>query len=1453
MISGVVLARNEEANIVGCLEALRPYVSEILLIDMESTDRTVELARPYVTKVLYHPLVANFDGARNLAIPAAAYDWFWFVDADERIGAKTGEFVNRLVRLRGHEFDALTIPFKSYCCGQWMRHCGWWPGYCGPRVLKRGTFRYADEIHGGVRFEGRELVLDAIPEFGIDHYGIRSVEHYCDKIHRYSTANAQNLAARGARWNWRAGMRQMMQELWRYYDKNPGWLDGQHGWLAAWMSGQYEWLSQAKLLDLGPSENQIPPQEAAPADLDEVIRCMQDELARFRARDPRPPFGLVWRATLWNESGYAEEARGMVKALARHSRPLVLDDALGCHEQQVEIPPENAALFRALSRAHRPAQAVAVAHGLGDCFAPDPRAAVNVLRTMIETDRLPEHWLPRIEAFDEVWVPTKHVEVACRHSGVPPEKICVVPGCVDADIFRPDGPALDLPDALNSRFVFLSIFDWVPRKGWDILVPAYCEEFSLQDEAALLVKVTRLHGQTLDEIRDRVNQTLAPLNQSLDDRWDIVLWDQTFSTHQMAALYRSSDAFVLASRGEGCGRPYMEAMASGLPTIGSAGSGNVDFMDETNSILIPGDGADVAEWAVREFPLFRGHRWFEPDPTALKRAMRQVFNDAELRQRIGGRAAEHIRSHYDLQAGARAVEHAVRRVEDRFAASTPPPPEPHQVRVVIEGDFFAGHSFSHVNEQLALQLSQSRSLALSIHRRNAGPPGQRSPIAHHILPYQRRDLGEGPPITIRHAYPPDWSPTKGLWIHIQPWEYGHLPLDWVQPLCEMVHEIWAPTEYVRRVYERSGVPSEKIHVIPWGVDPDVFTPDVPPLLLPTPKTFRFLYVGGTIARKGFDRLWEAYLAEFSRDEDVCLVIKDMGADSFYAGNNCRQQILAACKDLERPAIVYFDRHLTAGQMAGLYAACDCLAAPYRGEGFGLPILEAMACGLPAIVPQGGASDDFVSEATGYLLPSQEREVPMDLPLCGPALEMSIEQADLRAMLRRAFERFDDVHEKGRAAADHVRCSFRWSDTARRMIDRIQTLAAAGRSGSAGLKSRAISGAQPVHVDQSAICAVVAAENCEANIARCLARLQPRVKRICCLVGNCTDRTGQIVQEYGGVIAEGETGNASCDESLQDADWLLYLRGDEVIEEDDLESLSRMLAAMPDNVMAVALRAVFHDHAGRAVASQSEVRAIRRDWLPGSELLPLSQIEPMLAFDSDSFRATDVVVKALLPDCLARPELRDSPRHTIPEPWLAPWAITAGEVFLDVGANVGQWSRSLAATFDKVYAIEPNPQAIEQLRSDLPENVYVEEVAAWSMDERRSFTTFESSAHLSAYFDQEGINTGPRTGEIVLPCRRLDGLDITGRVTFLKCDAEGAEVHVLAGARDLVSRHRPVILIEVHSQDNLRALTAMLSEWRYDFLIIRHPDYEPFSRLWSEHLWLCCWPYRPKTSADGLAC
>ena len=82
MISGVILARNEQRNIEACIHSLRPHVSEVMLIDMESDDDTAKLATPLVERVLNHDLVPNFDSARNIAIPEVHHQWLWFVDTD---------------------------------------------------------------------------------------------------------------------------------------------------------------------------------------------------------------------------------------------------------------------------------------------------------------------------------------------------------------------------------------------------------------------------------------------------------------------------------------------------------------------------------------------------------------------------------------------------------------------------------------------------------------------------------------------------------------------------------------------------------------------------------------------------------------------------------------------------------------------------------------------------------------------------------------------------------------------------------------------------------------------------------------------------------------------------------------------------------------------------------------------------------------------------------------------------------------------------------------------------------------------------------------------------------------------------------------------------------------------------------------------------------------------------
>ena len=134
--------------------------------------------------------------------------------------------------------------------------------------------------------------------------------------------------------------------------------------------------------------------------------------------------------------------------------------------------------------------------------------------------------------------------------------------------------------------------------------------------------------------------------------------------------------------------------------------------------------------------------------------------------------------------------------------------------------------------------------------------------------------------------------------------------------------------------------------MPLGIDPTRFHPNANPFPLKTIKPFRFLFVGGTIHRKGIDLLLKAYGETFTAADPVCLVIKEMGGGSFYRGQTARQQIEQLQEREGAPEIEYVTEELGEDELAGLYVACHCLVQPYRGEGFCLPIAEAMAAACP---------------------------------------------------------------------------------------------------------------------------------------------------------------------------------------------------------------------------------------------------------------------------------------------------------------------------------------------------------------------------------------------------------------------------------------------------------------------------------------------------------------------------
>jgi len=359
-----------------------------------------------------------------------------------------------------------------------------------------------------------------------------------------------------------------------------------------------------------------------------------------------------------------------------------------------------------------------------------------------------------------------------------------------------------------------------------------------------------------------------------------------------------------------------------------------------------------------------------------------------------------------------------------------------------EGSFFLHSSLAFVNRELVLALLQTGQCDLGLIPFEAAQFGAEEDAERFPALAERLEhpLTEAVDFHLRHRWPPDFGPTPaGRLIVMQPWEFGRIPRSWVAPIQRQVDQVWAYTRYVRDCYVDSGIDEDLVRVVPLGVDPERFRPGLEPLFLPTEKKHKFLFVGGTLYRKGIDVLLEAYCGAFGPGDDVCLIIKDMGVGTFYRNQNAGERIRQIQADPGQPEIVYLTQDLPGDQMPRLYAAADALVHPYRGEGFGLPVAEAMACGLPVVVTMGGACDDFCPIDLVYGVPAERRGVRFQEETVGQAWQLEPDPKALADHMRHLADCPEEGRRRGASASWHIRSGFTWSHAAAKAVAALEDL------------------------------------------------------------------------------------------------------------------------------------------------------------------------------------------------------------------------------------------------------------------------------------------------------------------------------------------------------------------------------------------------------------------------------
>ncbi|MBE2264583.1 MAG: glycosyltransferase [Burkholderiaceae bacterium] len=201
-----------------------------------------------------------------------------------------------------------------------------------------------------------------------------------------------------------------------------------------------------------------------------------------------------------------------------------------------------------------------------------------------------------------------------------------------------------------------------------------------------------------------------------------------------------------------------------------------------------------------------------------------------------------------------------------------------------------------------------------------------------------------------------------------------LPDGWVAGLAR-ADGVFTPSAWGREMMIDNGVEARRIHVVPGGVERAWFTPWGPKLRQLESPAFKFLMIGAYQTRKGYAELFTAFRQAFGDRRDVELVVK---AEAF-ATPSAREKHRAAILADAPPQVRVVEGRLGDAAVAALYRSCDCFVFPSRGEGGGLPLFEAMACGLPVIATRCSGHSQLLDPFAGRFLEVSTLRKPVTAP------------------------------------------------------------------------------------------------------------------------------------------------------------------------------------------------------------------------------------------------------------------------------------------------------------------------------------------------------------------------------------------------------------------------------------------------------------------------------------------
>ena len=247
-LSVVVSAWNEASTIDRCLNSIS-WADEIILVDNQSSDQTVAIARKYTRTIYHQPNNPMLNVNKNYGFTKASGDWILSLDADEEIPETLAGEIRSVVRQNSkktapNDVVGYWIARKNIIFGKWIEHGLWWPDE-QLRLFQRGKGKFpCVHIHEYLQVEDKTSHL--IEPYM--HYNYTTVSQFIRKIDSlYTNDEVKRLLATGYTLSWYDALRFPLSDFVKIYFAQEGYKDGLHGLVLSMLQGMYSFIVFAKL------------------------------------------------------------------------------------------------------------------------------------------------------------------------------------------------------------------------------------------------------------------------------------------------------------------------------------------------------------------------------------------------------------------------------------------------------------------------------------------------------------------------------------------------------------------------------------------------------------------------------------------------------------------------------------------------------------------------------------------------------------------------------------------------------------------------------------------------------------------------------------------------------------------------------------------------------------------------------------------------------------------------------------------------------------------------------------------------------------------------------------------------------------------------------------------------------------------------------------------------------